>query len=89
MKNCIHILINKIFKQDLEILFGVGSYVVINYCKFCTNNSRFIIDCKILTSDIELSKDVYPDGLIFLVEEAWKYTGLNEKISVITSIDIL
>jgi hypothetical protein len=83
------ILLNKVFKSDLELLFGKGSYVIINYCKYSTNNLSFVIDCKVLVSDIELSKDVYPSGLILLVEESWKYVGYDFKISVITSIDIV
>jgi len=41
-----------------------------------------------MVSDVELTKEVYPDGLILLVEESWKFIGFNEKISVVTSIDI-
>ena len=88
MKRCIEILLNKVFNQDLELLFGKGSYVIVNYCKYSTNNLSFVVDCKVLVSDIDLSKDVYPDGLTLLVEESWKFIGFNEKISVITSIDI-
>lgn len=88
MKRCIEVLLNKVFKSDLELLFGVGSYVIINYCKYSTNNLSFVIDCKVMVSDIELTKEVYPDGLILLVEESWKFIGFNEKISIITSIDI-
>ena len=88
MKRCIEVLLNKVFKSDLELLFGVGSYVIINYCKYSTNNLSFVIDCKVMVSDIELTKEVYPDGLILLVEESWKFIGFNEKISVVTSIDI-
>jgi hypothetical protein len=43
---------------------------------------------KVLVSDIELSKDVYPDGLVLLVKDSWRFIGLDEKISVICSIDI-
>jgi hypothetical protein len=88
MKRCIEVLLNKVFKSDLELLFGVGSYVIINYCKYSTNNLSFVIDCKVMVSDIELTKEVYPDGLILLVEESWKFIGFNEKISIVTSIDI-
>jgi hypothetical protein len=88
MKRCIEVLLNKVFKSDLELLFGIGSYVIINYCKYSTNNLSFVIDCKVMVSDVELTKEVYPDGLILLVEESWKFIGFNEKISVVTSIDI-
>lgn len=89
MKRCLEVLLNKVFKKDLELLFGVGSIIIINNCKYVTNNSSFVVDCKVLVSDIELSKDVYPDGLILLVEDSWKYVGITIPVSVITSIDLV
>lgn len=89
MKKCLEVLLNKIFKKDLELLFGNGSIIHVNSCKYSTNNLTFVIDCKILVSDVKLTEKVYPDGLIILVEDSWKYMGFDEKISVITSIDLL
>lgn len=88
MRRAIELLINKLYKPDLELLFGSGSRVIVNYCRYSTNNLSFVIDCKVLVSDIELSKDVYPDGLVLLVKDSWRFIGLDEKISVICSIDI-
>jgi hypothetical protein len=88
MRRAIELLINKLYKPDLELLFGRGSRVIVNYCRYSTNNLSFVIDCKVLVSDIELSKDVYPDGLVLLVKDSWRFIGLDEKISVICSIDI-
>lgn len=88
MKRALEVLLNKVFKRDLELLFGVGSSIIVNYCKYCTNNLSFTIDCKVIVSDIKLSEEVYPDGLIILVEDSWKYMGFTQKINVITSIDI-
>lgn len=88
MKRALEVLLNKVFKRDLELLFGVGSSIIVNYCKYSTNNLSFTIDCKVIVSDIKLSEEVYPDGLIILVEDSWKYMGFTQKINVITSIDI-
>lgn len=76
-------------KSELELMFGEGSYVIINSCKYSTNNSSFVIDIKLMVSDIELTEEVYPDGLIILVEEAWKLMCIDTKITILTSIDIV
>jgi hypothetical protein len=89
MRRGLELLINKLYKPDLELLFGKDSRVIINYCRYSTNNLSFVIDCKVLVSDIELSKDVYPDGLVLLVKNSWRFINLGERISVICSIDIL
>ena len=47
MRNCLTILLNIVFKKDLEVLYGKGTMVEINDCKYCTSN--FII-CKIKRS---------------------------------------
>lgn len=89
MKRCLEVLINKVFKKDLELMFGKNSHVIINYCKYSTNNLSFVVDCKVMVSDIELTKDAYPYGLVFLVEDSWKFVGIDKKVTVITSIDII
>jgi hypothetical protein len=89
MKKCLEVLLNKVFKKDLELLFGDGSRVTVNYVKYSTNNGTFIIDCKLFIQDIELSSEVYPDGLIMLAEESWKYMGFTQEISIVHSIDVL
>lgn len=89
MKKCIEVLLNILFKKDLELLFGAGSKVVVNYCRYSTNSLAFVIDCKLFVTDIELSKDVYPDGLVLLIQESWKFTGINENVGIIHSIDII
>jgi hypothetical protein len=89
MKKCLEILLNKIFKSDLELLFGLGSYVVVNYVKYSTNSGTFVVDCKLYINSIELTEDVYPTGINLLIEESWKFMGISQKIAIVTSIDII
>lgn len=89
MKRCLDVLLNKVFKKDLEILYGVGSIVVINDIKYCTTNHGVLIDCKILLTDIGLFESVGLDGLKFLIEESWKFTGFfDEKLIVVSTYDL-
>lgn len=89
MKRCLDVLLNKTFRKDLEALYGVGSTVVINDIKYCTTNHGVLIDCKVLLTDIELFGTVGLDGLKYLIEDCWKFTGFfDEKLIIISSYDL-
>ena len=79
MKKGLWILLNKIFKNDLEILYGVGSVVEITDVIFSTNKKIHVISCKLYISDTKLYQDVGETGLNFLFEESWKYLGYYDK----------
>lgn len=89
MKKCLFVLLNKIFLKDLEALYGKGSVVEINYIKYCTNNQRISVDCKVLITDIELFEEVGLSGLNYLIEESWKFTGYpSDNLTIISSYDL-
>jgi len=37
MKKFFHVLLNHVFKRDLELLYGVGAQIIINDVKYLTN----------------------------------------------------
>ena len=90
MKKYLTVLLNKVFKNDIELLYGQGSYVEIKNVRYCTNNHHYSIDCVLFIKDIKLFEETQLDGLKFLIEESWRYTGLDsEKIMLITSFDVI
>ena len=90
MRNCLTILLNIVFKKDLELLYGEGTMVEINQCKYCTTTKDFLVDCTLKVGSIELFQETQLDGLSYLIEESWKYTGNDKnKISLISSVDII
>lgn len=90
MKKCLTILLNKVFKNDIELLYGEGSYVEVKNVRYCTNDHHYSIDCVLFIKDIKLFEESQLDGLRFIIEECWKYTGFDrEKIMLITSFDII
>jgi hypothetical protein len=88
MKRVIEFCINVTLKNELELLFGEGSQVVVNFIRYSTNDKSIVIDCKLLTTDPELCKDTFPDGLNHLVLESWQYIGHKGKITLSHSMDI-
>ncbi len=47
MKRLLETLINKVFIDDLELMYGKGSHIKINNVKYCTTNKHFLIDYKL------------------------------------------
>lgn len=93
-------LINIIQKQDLESMFGVGSNVEIKSVNYSTNKKQFIIHStlnatytdiikEVFDDDINESMDFYPAGLNMLIQESWKYTGIETKITIINKLEII
>ena len=66
MRNCLTILLNIVFKKDLEVLYGKGTMVEINDCKYCTTTKDFLIDCTLKVGSIELFQETQLDGLNYL-----------------------
>ena len=90
MKKYLTVLLNKVFKNDIELLYGQGSYVEIKNVRYCTNDHHYSIDCVLFIKDIKLFEETQLDGLKFLLEESWRYTGLDgEKVMLITSFDVI
>ena len=86
------ILLNKVFKNDLEILYGEGSYVIIKRIYFSEFHKLHIIDCLLMLSDDCPTDELhvtYPDGLNYLVNQSWKFIVVPEKTKLLSSIEFI
>ena len=89
MKKGFFIYINKLYKKDLEILYGVGSYIDIENIIFSTNKKMYIISCKLYIGDTTLFEEVGANGLSYMFEDAWSSFGFrNESFILQTSFDL-
>lgn len=93
-------LINKIQKEDLEIMFGKGSNVIIDSVTYSTNKKQFVIHSTLNATYYDIvtevfdegeihNMDMYPAGLNVLIQEGWKYIGINKNITIINRINII
>jgi hypothetical protein len=78
MERAIWLYLNKYYKEDLELLYGIGSYVEINYITECINKKIYIISSKLFVSDIKLYESAGEHGLNYLFEVAWGELCLDE-----------
>jgi hypothetical protein len=90
MKRLLETLINKVFIDDLELMYGKGSYIKINNVKYCTTNKHFLIDYKLYVSDPVLFEEIFLGGVEMLVSESWSWTGIdNDKILFTVTYDLI
>lgn len=90
MRNCLTILLNIVFKEDLELLYGKGTLVEISRANYCTTTKEFLVDCTLKIGEPELFEQIQVDGLKYLIDESWKFTGSEKPIiKLITSFDVI
>jgi hypothetical protein len=84
------LLLNRMYKSDLELLYGVGASIVVNNVIYSTNRKCYVVDVKLILGDTtyEDMTDLYSDGLNYLIEQSWKWSGIKKKISIIFTLDI-
>lgn len=84
------LLLNRIYKRELELLYGEGSKIEVNSVIYSTNNKSYVITLKLYLGDTtyEDMTDLYSDGLNYLIEESWKCSGIKKRISLIYTLDI-
>lgn len=90
LRNCLTILLNIVFKNDLELLYGEGTMVEVNTAKPCTTTKEFLIDCTLKIGDPSTLEEVKLDGLMYLLSESWKYTGSDRpQLRVNCNFDVI
>lgn len=78
MERAIWLYLNKYYKEDLELLYGVGSYVEIIYVNKCINKKIYIISSKLFVGDLNLFENTGEYGLNYLMGIAWYELCLDE-----------
>jgi hypothetical protein len=89
MKKSFEKVINNFNNQEKKLLFGEDCRILVNNIKYSTNTKRFILDCKLFIKDVELLKDAFPDGVVYLANESWKLMGFSQELDVISSVDLI
>jgi hypothetical protein len=84
------LLLNRMYKSDLELLYGVGANIIVNNVIYSTNRKCYVVDVKLILGDTTYDDmtDLYSDGLNYLIEQSWKWSGIKKKISIIFTLDI-
>ncbi len=90
MKEVVEDLINQINRDNLQLLFGHGSYVKIADFRYSTNLKKYYIYAIVnaTETDERVYEIVYPNGLEMLVDDAMKYIGITNP-AITTGLNII
>ena len=54
-----------------------------------STTKKYLINCKLYVTNIELYGEIGNDGIIHLIKESWVYTGFDDNIVVSLSLDLI
>ena len=92
MKKALEILLNNVFKDDIELIYGEGSYVIVNKIQYSEYQKLYLIDCVLMLSDnciVEELVHTYPESLKYIINESWKFIVVREKTQLLTSMEFI
>jgi hypothetical protein len=88
MKRHLELILNKVLKEQKDLLYGNDSKIVVDRLDWSDNKKSFLINITIFTSNIEESVEAHPDGINYLVDCGWPILGRRGKKIVISSLDV-
>jgi hypothetical protein len=83
-------ILNGINKDEISVLFGVGSKLVVESLEYSQTNKKFIAHIKVITTNINEGVEAYTSGGIeVLAENAWKFLSIRSGLIVVGGIDVV
>ena len=89
MKEAIQLLINRMKKDELELLFGPNTKINVNFVNYLTNKKVYHIDCKLHIGVLNEEEFLflYPEAMNSIIYEVWNFIGNYEPLSIILSYE--
>ncbi len=89
MKLAMNFLINRMKKDELELLFGPNTRIKVNFVNYITNKKIHNIDCKLYVGifNEEEFLFLYPDAVHSVIYEVWNFLGYFEPLSITLSYE--
>ena len=88
MKKHLELILNKVLKEQKDILYGSNSEIVVTNVNWVRSKQSHMITIIIYTDNIEDSVEAHPDGINFLVQTGWPILGRETNPIVVSSLDI-
>jgi hypothetical protein len=87
-KELLQKMINLPLRGELMSMFGSGSTLHIDRLDYISSKKSHMVHVRLLLTDVELGMDLFPDGVEVLVKKAWKILTQNDKIIIVSSVDV-
>lgn len=85
----LELLINDLRKSDRILLFGENSKIKLLSTTFSSQKKSYVVDIKLIVDEPELCEESFPDGLHHLVSRAFKFMGYDEKVIIISTLEVV
>ena len=88
MKKRLQIILNKVLKEQKDILYGSNSDIVVNDINWIRSKQCHMINVTIYTDNIEESVESHPDGIEFMISTGWPILGNKNKPIIMSTLDV-
>lgn len=78
--------LNKLYQKDIGILFGENSKIIIDDLNYSSNMKKIYMSAKLIPTNLEFAVEIFPEGLEMIIQESWKFTGIESDIILTSSI---
>jgi len=79
--------LNKLYQKDITILFGENSKIIIDNLGYSTNLKQVHMSAKLIPTNMDFAIEIFPEGLEMIIQESWKFTGIESDIVLTSSIE--
>jgi hypothetical protein len=84
------VLINKVYKNELELLYGKNSSVEFDDISYSNFRKYYVFRCRLNIGEPKLFEDLGETGLNYLIQKSLPFMGMsNVKVMLQISFDLL
>lgn len=87
IKNFYERYLNKLYQKDIDILFGENSKIIIDDLGYSSNLKQIHMSAKLIPTNVDFAVEIFPDGLEMIIQESWKFTGIESDIVLTSSME--
>jgi hypothetical protein len=88
MKRRLQIILNKVLKEQKDILYGSNSEIVVNDVNWIRSKKTYMVTITIYSDNIEESVESHPCGIEYMVDFGWPILGKDCNPIIISSLDV-
>lgn len=87
MKEYYEKYLNRLYKKDIDLLFGEDSKISITELSYSTSLKQISVSAKLIPTNYDFAIEIFPEGLEMIIQESWKFTGIELDLMLTSSIE--
>lgn len=84
MKKCLMMLLNKVYIEELETLYGKDSKIEIVSISVLSRKNKTMIHYKLYYTNKEYFEEIMDNGAIVLIKQSWEMMGYPQTQLILT-----